>query len=74
MLKSHTIANNLILPAAIDMVNLMIGFEEANELKTIPLSNNTIISRQTDELVTNVYKQIVQNLISSVFFSVHINE
>jgi hypothetical protein len=28
--KPHTITENLILPAAIDMVNIMIGTKEAN--------------------------------------------
>jgi len=40
--KPHTISENLILPAAIDMINIMIGAEEAKKLKTIPLSNDTI--------------------------------
>jgi len=35
----HTIAENFIIPAAIDMVNIMIGPEEAKKLKTIPISS-----------------------------------
>ena len=33
MSKPHTIAENLILPAAIDMVSVLIGVEEAKKLK-----------------------------------------
>ncbi|XP_060872696.1 zinc finger BED domain-containing protein 5-like [Metopolophium dirhodum] len=40
--KPHTIAEELILPSAIDMVSTMIGESAANQLKNIPLSNNTI--------------------------------
>lgn len=41
-MKSHTIAETLILPAAIKMVKTMRGEEEAQKLKTIPLSDNTV--------------------------------
>lgn len=71
--KPHTIAENLILPAAIDMVNVMIGPEEAKKLKTIPLSNDTI-SRRIDEMATDVHNQIIENLKSSEFFSVQFDE
>ena len=40
--KPHTIGENLILPAAIDMVRIMFGKNEAQKLKNIPLSDNTI--------------------------------
>ncbi|XP_025418956.1 zinc finger MYM-type protein 6-like, partial [Sipha flava] len=71
--KPHTIAENLILPAAIDMVNIMIGAKEANKLKTIPLSNDTI-SRRINEMSTDVHNQIVQNLKSSEYFSIQFDE
>ncbi|KAI2643056.1 Protein FAM200A [Labeo rohita] len=40
--KLHIIAEELILPSAIDMVSTMIDDATASKLKTIPLSNNTI--------------------------------
>ena len=40
--KPHQIAEQLILPAAVDMCRAMINEECANKLKTIPLSNNTM--------------------------------
>ncbi|XP_067136334.1 zinc finger BED domain-containing protein 5-like [Centruroides vittatus] len=49
MSKPHRIAVNLILPAAIDMVSVLIGVEEAKKLKNIPLSNNTVSSIEFDE-------------------------
>lgn len=43
--KPHTIAEELILPSAIDMVSTMIDEATASKLKAIPLSNNTISRR-----------------------------
>jgi len=39
--KLHTIAEELILPAAIDMVNIMVGEYAGKLLSKVPLSNNT---------------------------------
>ena len=44
--KSRTIAEELILPAAIDLVSTMIGDSAAQELITVPLSNNTFCTSQ----------------------------
>ncbi|KAL1276349.1 hypothetical protein QQF64_035972, partial [Cirrhinus molitorella] len=38
--KPHTIAKELILPSAIDIVSTMIDDPTASKLKAIPLSNN----------------------------------
>ncbi|XP_030605115.1 myelin-associated glycoprotein-like [Archocentrus centrarchus] len=40
--KPHTIAEELILPAALDMVSVMLDDASAAKLKTIPLSNDTV--------------------------------
>lgn len=40
--KPHTIAEELILPAAIDMVTNMISPEESEKLKKVPLSNASL--------------------------------
>ncbi|KAL4153497.1 hypothetical protein QTP88_001330 [Uroleucon formosanum] len=40
--KPHTIAEELILPAAIDMVNIMVGESAGKLLSKVPLSNNTL--------------------------------
>ena len=36
--KPHTIAQELILPAAVEMCEIMLGTEAADKLKAIPLS------------------------------------
>jgi hypothetical protein len=43
--KPHTIAEELILLAALDMVNIMIYESAGKPLSKVPLSNNTIRSR-----------------------------
>jgi len=43
--KPHTIAEELVLPAALDLVSTMIGESAAQKLKPVPLSNNTICRR-----------------------------
>lgn len=43
--KTHTIAEELHLPAAIDMVSIMLDETSADKLKAIPLSNDTIARR-----------------------------
>ncbi len=40
--KPHTIGEELILPAAVDMCRVMVGEEAANKIKSIPLSNDTV--------------------------------
>lgn len=73
MSKPHTIAENLILPAAIDMVSVLIGVEEAKKLKKIPLSNDTI-SRRIDDMAADVRDQIILQVSSSEFFSIQFDE
>ncbi|VVC25872.1 Hypothetical protein CINCED_3A012173 [Cinara cedri] len=41
--KPHTIVEQLILPAAIDMVNIMVGESAWKLLSKVPLSNNTLV-------------------------------
>jgi hypothetical protein len=43
--KTHTIAEKLILPSAVDMVTIMVGDSAAKQLLNVPLSNNTITHR-----------------------------
>ncbi|GFW22388.1 SCAN domain-containing protein 3 [Trichonephila clavipes] len=47
--KPHTIAEELILPAAIEIVETMFGDNFAKELQSIPLSNDTV-SRRIDDI------------------------
>ncbi|CAG5026245.1 unnamed protein product [Parnassius apollo] len=64
--KPHTIAENLILPAALDMVEIMVSKQEANKLKNIPLSDNTI-SRRINDMANDIQEQVVEKLKKSTF-------
>jgi hypothetical protein len=43
--KRHTIGETLLLPAAMKMCEIMHGEKYGEALKTIPLSNNTVLQR-----------------------------
>lgn len=59
--KPHTIAGNLILPAAMDIVSIMIGDAAAKQLKNVPLSDNTISSRIQD-MPEDINDQLIEKL------------
>ncbi|XP_077100002.1 SCAN domain-containing protein 3-like [Siphateles boraxobius] len=59
--KPHTIAEELILPAAVDMCEIMLGTEAANKLKSIPLSDDTV-SRRIGDLADDILSQLVGRL------------
>ncbi|CAB3237608.1 unnamed protein product [Arctia plantaginis] len=69
--KPHTIAEELILPAAVDIVSLMIGGSAANEIKNVPLSNNTI-SHRIHDMAEDINEQIVEKL--SGLFAIQLDE
>jgi hypothetical protein len=46
--KPYTIGENLIRPAATDMVQTMLGEKCAQQVDNIPLSNNTVCRRISD--------------------------
>lgn len=64
--KPHTIAEELILPAAVDMAKIMIGEEAGNQLIKIPLSNNTI-SRRIDDIAVDISDQLLNQLKDKEF-------
>ncbi|KAL4148669.1 hypothetical protein QTP88_002841 [Uroleucon formosanum] len=64
--KPHTIAEELILPSAIDMVSTLIGESVANQLKNIPMSNNTI-SRRIQDISDNINDQLIDKLRNKNF-------
>ena len=71
--KAHTIAEELILPAAVDMCEAMLGTEAANKLKSVPLSNDTV-RRRIDDLSADILSQLLDRLRSSDHFSVQLDE
>ncbi|XP_060774414.1 zinc finger BED domain-containing protein 5-like [Neoarius graeffei] len=64
--KPHTIAEQLILPAAIDMVSVMIDEKSASKLKSIPLSNDTV-ARRISDISNDIESQLIEQLQESRF-------
>ncbi|KAL6476274.1 hypothetical protein MHYP_G00147730 [Metynnis hypsauchen] len=59
--KPHTIAEELILPAALDMVSVMLDDKSAAKIKTIPLSNDTV-SRRINDIANDLQEQLIDKL------------
>ncbi|GFT51954.1 SCAN domain-containing protein 3 [Trichonephila clavipes] len=70
--KPHTIAEKLILPAAIEIVETMFGDNFAKELQSIPLSNDTV-SRRIDDIAEDVEQQLFGKLRDKLF-SIQLDE
>lgn len=71
--KPHTIGETLILPAAIDMVEIMLGSVAAQKLKTIPLSNDTV-SRRISSLAEDIKSQLFDRLRQCSHFAIQCDE
>ncbi|CAL9700336.1 unnamed protein product [Knipowitschia caucasica] len=71
--KPHTIGEDLILPAAKEMVNMVIGENAANKLNVISLSDNTV-KRRIDDMAENVLNQLVTRIKESRFYAIQIDE
>ena len=56
--KSHTIVEELLLPATLDLVSTMIGESVAQKLKAVPLSNNTVCW-EIDNILDDISDQLV---------------
>ena len=64
--KPHTIAEELVHPAALDLVSTMIGESAAQKLKAVPLSNNTIC-RKIDKILDDINDQLVVKMRGNEF-------
>ena len=64
--KLHTIAEELVLPAALDLVSTIIGESGAQKLKAVPLSNNTI-SRRIDKISDDFNDHLVAKMRGNEF-------
>ena len=71
--QSHTIAEKLILPAAMDIVSTEIDEKLAEKLKCIPLSNNTIF-RRINDISNNLEEQLILRLKAAGDFSIQLDE
>ncbi|XP_064416538.1 zinc finger BED domain-containing protein 5-like [Latimeria chalumnae] len=71
--KPHTIAEELMLPAAADMVSTMLGEKAQKLIQLVPLSNNTV-SHRIDDMANDVLTQLVNHVISSQYFALQLDE
>ncbi|GFW83542.1 zinc finger MYM-type protein 6 [Trichonephila clavipes] len=70
--KPHVTAEELILPAAIEIVETMFGDNFAKELQSIPQSNDTV-SRRIDDIAEDVEQQLFGKLRDKLF-SIQLDE
>ena len=59
--KAHTIGEELLQPAAVEMCELMVGPEAANQLWLIPLSNSTVHQR-IEDMLSDILDQLIERL------------
>ena len=71
--KPHTIAEELILPCAKEMVRLVLGAEAAQKLSDVSLSNNTI-QRRIRDMSGDVKDQIIEEIKASPIFAIQVDE
>lgn len=64
--KPHTIAEELILPCAMDMVSTMLDDSAASKLRAIPLSNNTV-GRRIYDMSKDIEEQLNDKVRDSHF-------
>lgn len=65
--KPHTIAEDLILPAAMDMVREVLDQSAAGTLKSVPLSNDAV-SRQIEDMSDDIIQQTAARIKASRYF------
>lgn len=71
--KAHTIGEELVLPAAKDMVTCILGETSAKKLDSVPLSNDTV-RRRIEMMASNVKEQLLVRVKDSDFFAIQLDE
>lgn len=71
--KPYNIGEELILPAAIKMSAIVHGKKEANEMRKISLSNNTV-SRRIAEISEDQREQLILRIKESRKFAIQLDE
>uniref|UniRef100_K7FBH7 DUF4371 domain-containing protein n=1 Tax=Pelodiscus sinensis TaxID=13735 RepID=K7FBH7_PELSI len=71
--KPHTIVEQLVLPCAKEMVQLVLGEEAARKLNGISVSNDTV-SRRINEISQNISEQVVDEIKKSPLFAIQLDE
>lgn len=64
--KSHTVGENLIMPACQILVGKMLGQNAVRAIENVPLSDNTL-SRRTDDMSRDAEEVLCDNLINGSF-------
>lgn len=64
--KPHTIAEELILPAVLDMVNIMVGKSVGQLISKVLLSNDTI-SRRIHHIAEDLNDQLIEKIKGKKF-------
>lgn len=71
--KPQTIAENSILPAALDITEIMFGKQEVEKLKNMSISDNTI-QRRISDMATDVRDQVKEKNKGKTFVSLQFDE
>lgn len=71
--KPHSIVEELILPAATVMAEIMIDKKAVDALKRVPLSNNTV-SRRINDMSDNIIRQVVNKIKQAGEFVLQLDE
>ncbi|XP_039877592.1 zinc finger BED domain-containing protein 5-like [Simochromis diagramma] len=71
--KPHTFVEDLILPAALDMVGTIWGKRQKKTIQSIPSSNNTV-SRRINAMSENLLQQLLLRIRHSEFYAIQLDE
>jgi len=71
--KPYNIGENLVLPTAIKMVEILHGHKYANDIRKIPLSND-IVANRISEINKDQLDQLIGRIKESPKFSIQLDE
>ncbi|KAE8287511.1 Zinc finger MYM-type protein 6 [Larimichthys crocea] len=71
--ENHSIVEELILPAATRMAEIMMDKKAAETFKKVPLSNNTV-ARRIDDMSLDIVGQVVNKIIQAGYFALQLDE
>ena len=72
-MKSHAIAESVILPACQQIVRIMFGEEAVSKLSKTPLSVNTI-SRRIHDMLENIECNIKSKILKHKLFALQVDK
>ena len=71
--KPFTIGEDLVLPAAVRITEIIHGHKYADELKKIPLSGTTV-SRRIEDLIKEQFEQLIERIKGILKYAIQIDE